>query len=65
MVWVGGSSKMMTPGRDVDVRLDDLEDRALPGNVGLGVEQALLHVLKTAHGEEVVGVVVVEGCLFA
>ena len=52
-------------GRDVDVRLDDLEDGALARDVRLRVEQSLLDVLVPADREEVVGVVVVERRLFA
>ena len=47
-------------GRDLDVRLDDLEDGTFSGDVGLGVEQSLLDVLEPADGEEVVFLVVVD-----
>ena len=36
-VWIGGSSKMMTPGGISMFGLDQLEDRATPGDVGLAV----------------------------
>ena len=47
-------------GRDLDVRLDQLEDGAAPGDVRVPVEQSPLHVLVAADGEEVVLLVVIE-----
>ena len=54
MVWVGGSSKMMTPGGISMSHFDHLEDRASTRDVSLGVQEALLDVLEAAHREEVV-----------
>ena len=51
--------------RHLDTRLDQLEDRPPPRDVGRGVEQAALHVLEAAEGVEVVRLVVIEGRLFA
>ena len=51
-------------GRDVDVRLDDLEDGALARDVRLRVEETLLDVLVAADSPEVVGVVVIERRFF-
>src|SRR5205807_5857788 len=51
--------------RDLDVRLDDLEDRSATGPVRLPVDQSLLDVVETAEREEVVLLVVVERCSFA
>jgi hypothetical protein len=49
--------------RHVDVGLDQLEERALGGGVGAGVEEAPLHVVEPAEREEPVLVVAVEGVL--
>jgi hypothetical protein len=55
--------------RQFDVVLDDLldqlEDRALAGDVRLPIDRAALDVLEAAQGEEVVAVVVIERPLIA
>ena len=51
--------------RDVDVRLDELEDPALRRAVGAVVDEAPVDVLEATHGVEVELFVVVERRLFA
>src|SRR5579875_136466 len=46
--------------RDLDVRLDELEDRPLARSVGLPLQQAPLDVVVAAEGEEVVLFVVIQ-----
>ena len=65
IVWVGGSSKMRIPGGISMFDPDELDDPALPRDVGLRIEQPTLHVLVPAQRVEVVGVVVVERRLLA
>ena len=47
-------------GRDLHVRLDELEQRSFGRAVRLPVEDRRPHVVETAQGEEVVALVVVE-----
>ncbi len=65
MVWTGGSSKMSTPERHLDVGPDQFDDAAAAGDEGLRVEIAPLDVGEPAHGVEVVGLVVIERRLLA
>ena len=52
-------------GGQLDVRLDDLEDRPLGRAIGRPVEETAFDVVVAAEGEEVVLLVVVEGRLVA
>ena len=47
-------------GRQLDVRLDDLEDAAPAGDEALGVDEAAFDVVVAADRVEVVSLVVVE-----
>ncbi len=65
MVWVGGSSKITTPGWHLDVGLDQLEDPAPSGDERVAVDRRALDVLVAAERVEVVRLVVVERRLLA
>ena len=53
------------PRRHLDAGLDDLEDAAAAGDVGVAVDEAALDVVVATERVEVVLLVVVEGCLVA
>src|SRR5208283_4137405 len=60
MSWIGGSSKNDRPGRDVDIGLDDFQDRA-PGRAeGLVIDKRVIDVTEPAQDVEVVLLVVVQ-----
>ena len=65
MVCVGRVLEDEDARRHLDARLDDLQDPAAPGDVGVAVDQPALDVLEAAQRVEVVLLVVVERRLLA